>query len=204
MAPRPGMALRRAVRAFTLIEVLVVVVIVGIISAIALLSVGLLGDDRAVRQEARRMATLIELAADEAVLQGRDLGLEVMQTGYRFVEFDPFLNQWQEIAGDEFLRPRQLPEGVEFTLFIEDRRVLLNPEPARTGSDEPGDERGQQRYARRGNTEGNYAPHALIMSSGQLTPFELALRRTRDRTEIFLRVEPTGEIEVGSAAADDA
>jgi len=47
--------------AFTLIELLVVIVIVGIVSAVALLSFGILGDDRNLQREARRMGSLIEL-----------------------------------------------------------------------------------------------------------------------------------------------
>ena len=97
-------------RGFTLIEVLVVVVIVGIISAVVLLSTSLVRDDRDLQQEAKRLASLIELSSDEALFQGRDLGIEFMTGGYRFVEFDPYLSQWNEIAGDDFLRSRTLPE----------------------------------------------------------------------------------------------
>ncbi|NNE59478.1 MAG: type II secretion system minor pseudopilin GspH, partial [Woeseia sp.] len=96
--------LSRTQRGFTLIEVMVVVVIVGVISAVVLLSTGLLEDDREMQEESRRMTTLLELAADEALLQGRDFGLEITQSGYRFVEYDPYLEQWFEITDDAILR----------------------------------------------------------------------------------------------------
>ena len=38
---------------FSLIEILVVIVIIGIVSSVALLSLGLLGDDRELQTEAR-------------------------------------------------------------------------------------------------------------------------------------------------------
>lgn len=183
----------RAQRAFTLIEVMVVVVIVGIISAVVLLSTGLLENDRDMQEEARRIGTLLDLAADEALLQSRDFGVEFTQQGYRFVEFDPFQEQWYELAGDDLLRPRTLTEDLRFELFIEDRRVLLGAEPATLGNDD--EELDDRRKA-------NYAPHTLILSSGQLSPFKLALIRDRDRLERMIEVTPQGTIEIGSGADD--
>jgi type II secretion system protein H len=60
---------------FTLIEILVVVTVIGIIVSIGLLSLSVLGDDRQLRIEARRIATLLASAQDEAVMQGREFGL---------------------------------------------------------------------------------------------------------------------------------
>ena len=119
-------------RGFTLIEIMVVVVIAGIISSIVIMSMGVLGDDRNLQREVYRMGSVVELAADEATLQGRDFGLEFLRTGYRFVEHDPFTNRWAEIIGDEILRPRQLPEDFEIEIIIEDRRVQLAEQAANT------------------------------------------------------------------------
>lgn len=176
---------------FTLIELLVVIVIVGIVSAVVLLSFGILGDDRALQQQARRIASLIELAEDEAVMQGREFGLEFMQSGYRFVEYDPLLDQWNEVAGDELMRRRQLDEGMEFDLFLEDRRVLLQEQAATTDEDKDSDER---------DMTDDYLPHVLILSSGDVTPFNLAIVRESDRAEVLLGMSVTGEIEI---KADD-
>lgn len=172
---------------------MVVVVIVGIISAVVLLSAGLLEDDRGMQEETRRLVTLLELATDEALLQSRDFGVEFTQQGYRFVEFDPFQEQWYEVAGDDVLRPRALAEELRFELFIEDRRILLNEQPATLGGEES-DSDDRQRA--------NYAPHTLILSSGQLTPFKLALIRDRDRLEQLIDVTPQGTIEIDDGTDD--
>jgi len=183
--PYPNRCTLSRSRAFTLIELLVVVIIITVISAVALLSLGILGDDRNLQREARRLSSLIELANDEATIQGRDYGLEIMASGYRFVEFDPLLNQWYEMIGDDFLRPRQIEDGMEFELFIEDHRVLLDAQAAETDRDE--DE---------SNLTDNYIPHILILSSGDVSPFELRLSRSSDRASLTLTMSLAGELEI--------
>lgn len=178
---------------FTLIELLVVIVIVGIVSAVALLSFGLLSDDSELQREARRLSSLIELANDEAMLQGRDYGLEFIQSGYRFVEHDPFTEQWIEVVGDEFLRPRVVSEDTEFDLYLEDRRVLLKTDAQDIAiDDEDEDERSRQVRAQ----ADEYVPHVLIMSSGDVSPFELMLVRRMDRASITITMTLEGKLEV--------
>jgi general secretion pathway protein H len=179
---------------FTLIEVLVVVVIIGIVSAMLLISFNLLGTDRNLKDQATRFASLLELALDEATLQGREFGLELMRGGYRFVEFDPILEQWNEVIGDDLLRPRELEEDLEFELVIEDRRITLDDEAADTTVDKENDKRDM--------TE-DYAPHVLIMSSGDTSPFELTLIRLVDRATISINMLASGELEIKSDDDDD-
>jgi general secretion pathway protein H len=170
---------------FTLIELLVVVVIIGIVSAVVMLSLGLLSDDRALADQARRLSSLVELAEDEALMQGRDFGLEFMQGGYRFVEYDPLRDQWIELVADDLLRPRQLDEGMRFELVLEDRRVELESEAAEIDDDEePSSDRD------------DYSPHVLILSSGDVTPFDLTILRQSDHAEILLAMTASGEFEI--------
>jgi general secretion pathway protein H len=180
-----GLVPAKRASGFTLIELLVVVVIMGIVSGMILLSIGILGDDRALQQQARRISSLLELATDEAVMQGRDFGLEFMQAGYRFVELDPIFNQWHEVTDDDLLRPRQLEEGMEFELRLEDRPVSLATEARDTEADEESEDR-----------DDGYLPHVLILSSGDVTPFNLRLVRWADRSEVLLEMTLTGEIEI--------
>jgi general secretion pathway protein H len=191
---------------FTLIEILVVVVIVGIISAMLLISFNLLGNDRNLQKQATRLASLIELTLDEATLQGRDFGLEVMRTGYRFVEFDPYLERWNEVIGDDLLRPRDLDEDQEFELFIEDRRVTLEYDAADIEvdpDDEPDDSRSNARNYDRRDPLDVYAPHILILSSGDTSPFELKVVRQIDQASITVTMQPNGVLEIGANDDDE-
>jgi len=168
----------------------VVISIVGIVISIALLSMGVLGDDRELRKEGRRMIALVQLAQDEATMQGREFGIEFMTGGYRFVEYDPFLDVWGEILGDDTLRLRQLPEGTEMDLYIEGQRVLLEEEPARF---EPPEE------SSLASTAEKYAPHILVFSSGDMTPFEVHILEMELDQAVVLESNLLGEIKFTEA-----
>jgi general secretion pathway protein H len=177
----------RRQRGFTLIEILVVVVIVATISGIALMSIGLIGDDRELDTERKRLATLIEVVQDEALMQGREFGLELMTSTYRFVEFDPFSSRWSEVVGDDLFRSRRLPEGMEFELYVEDKRVILENDPKEfKDPDEPG----------MSLTTETYAPHIFVFSSGESTAYEIRLRRAANDQQLVMRGNVLGEIEL--------
>ncbi len=190
-------------RGFTLIELLVVIVIVGIVTGVVMLSTGLLGTERVLDEEARRLEALIELAEDEALLQGRDFGLEFLQGGYRFVEHYPLGNEWFEVTGDDLLRPRRIDEGLVFELFLEDRRIELSSQAADIGDglpdDDDRDDTASDGGARKDRKDkSNYTPHVLILSSGDVTPFSLAIVRESDRAEVVLATNEAGELEIQS------
>ena len=173
---------------FTLIEILVVVVIVATIVGTVVLSMGLVGDDRELETERNRIASLIEVAQDEAMMQGREFGIEFMQTSYRFVEFDPFTFQWSEVPGDEMFRMRQLPEEMEFDLYLEGQRISLEFDPQEFSDPEEDDTDAQF---------GEYEPHLFVFSSGEATPFELRIRRDLNDQELVMRGDIFGDIEFG-------
>ncbi|MDH3908939.1 MAG: prepilin-type N-terminal cleavage/methylation domain-containing protein, partial [Gammaproteobacteria bacterium] len=73
------MHLRGRSGGFTLVEILVVIVIISIVMSIAMLSITLAGGDNQLRDEAQRVISLVDVAQDESLLQGREFGLEFMQ-----------------------------------------------------------------------------------------------------------------------------
>jgi len=175
-------------RGFTLIEVLVVLVIVATIVSMALLSIGLVSDDRELQTERTRLASLIDTVRDEAVLQGREFGVEFMRSGYRFVEFDALTGQWGEIPGDDLFRQRDLPDGMEIELYVDDKRVALPETPRDFGKP---DERGMNLSVNR------YTPHVYVFASGEATAYELRLRRRAADQELVMRGDVFGDIEFG-------
>ena len=79
-------------------------------------------------------------------------------------------------------------------MFLEERRVLLHSEAQETEREDDEEER---QTPQRDLTD-DYLPHVLIMSSGDVTPFELRFLRNVDRSEITLEMTLVGEMEIRS------
>ena len=172
---------------FTLVEILVVLVIIGTILSIGLMSFNLADNDRNLKTESRRFMALSEVALDEATMQGREFGIELMSKGYRFVEFDAFAGRWAELPGDDTLRLRGLPEELAFDLYLEDKRIPLDDDPA--PFEDPDENSGV-------SANNSYAPHLLIFSSGDTTPFELHIYRDFDDIRVVMRGDALGTMEI--------
>ena len=183
------MRLRHRQPGFTLIELLVVIVIIGTIVSIALLSIGVGSDDEDADRERRRFASLMEIVRDEAMLQGREFGIEVMQSSYRFVEYDPLARQWVEPPFDELYELRELPEGIEVELFIDDKRIDLQRDPKRLDDpDKP-----------MSSTVQTFEPHLFVFASGEGTVFEIHFWRRQTDYRAILRGDVLGNMELGAA-----
>ena len=101
-------------RGFTLIEVLVVLLIMGVFVGLA--SAIVRPDDRGLlRVEAERLAQLLGLAVAESRLTGKSIAWTTDGPGYRFWRTTGDAEgsaQWSEIRDSDLLRARTLPQGV--------------------------------------------------------------------------------------------
>jgi len=89
---------------FTLLELLVVLVIAGITLGIVSFN-AMPSPQQALQNEAQRIALLLQLARDEAIVRDRAIAFEVDAEGYRFLQRDE--KSWQPLPADDLLRPRQ-------------------------------------------------------------------------------------------------
>jgi general secretion pathway protein H len=100
-------SLPRAICGFTLLELLVVLVILGVAAGVVSLSVAP-GEERLVEREAQRLAMLFRLAQDEARVGGRPVSWEADVRGYRFL-----IAGREPQASNDPLRPRAWPFPVQ-------------------------------------------------------------------------------------------
>jgi general secretion pathway protein H len=94
---------RRSPRGFTLIELMVVIVVIGV--ALSMVSFdGFSGGRRGLGFEAERLAQLLQLARDEAQVRGRPIRLRADAEGYDFLILVD--RRWRPVVDDPDLRGR--------------------------------------------------------------------------------------------------
>ncbi len=137
---------------FTLIEIMVVMAIMGIMLAV---TASIMGENREaylLRQETMRLKDMLGMAADDAVLRGREWGVVLTPQDYRFVYFDSAAQQWAN-ADIAALERYTLPDALSLTLEATNNLTL------------PGDAA---------------SPDILLLSSGQTSAFTLQLQAKSD------------------------
>ena len=157
---------------FTLIELLVVIVILGSLVGLAVLSMGSSSSSREVRDEAQRLAALIGLMVDEAVLDSREYGLLISKDGYRVMHYDEADARWRD-AGDG--KAHQAPEWMQLKLELDGSPLKLVA-PVKREDDPIGLSDDEDRERRRAP---RVQPQLLILSSGELSPFTLTFSDNR-------------------------
>jgi general secretion pathway protein H len=192
---------RRKMSGFTLLELLVVVFIIGILSTLFTLSVGLTGSDRELETETDRLIAVVQLASDEAVMQGRELGMRFYPDGYEFATFqEDFVeyydidesdeteeqdrSEWNVLSNEDLLGQRSLPEGSLLDLEIDGRSIVLDRHDADDRDDE------------NENSERDYQPQIRLFSSGDVSPFLVHLRRTLENKGVQIEFDAQGMVEV--------
>ena len=161
---------------FTLIEMLVVLVIIGIIVTSVTLSIPT--DDRAqlMETEMQRIQALLKLAREEAVMQDEDLALKVSENSYSFEILGE--KGWQPISDDRIFRERKVVDGTELALKVDDLEIKFGQQQEAAGEDKIP------------------PPRIFILSSGEIMPFELILRTQDQSLQYSLKAEQDGKVKL--------
>lgn len=110
---------------FTLIEILVVIVVLGIAAGLALALVA--PDERDVSaREARRFAGALEYAAQRAQWRNELLGVSAARRTVRYWRRDAVNDRWLALDDDDILRPHALPEPLDAMALAFAGRVIAS------------------------------------------------------------------------------
>ena len=118
-------------------------------------------------KEAQRLAALMSLANQQAVLETTQLGLRVERQGYYFVTL--IKGKWQP-SDDDILRRRHLPAGIQTQLNVEGQTADTAPK--------------------------HDAPQVLVLPDGEMTPFELELNDGRGTAFATVKGSAMGQVTV--------
>ncbi len=157
-------------KGFTLIEVLLVIVVVGIMVAAIQVNFSSNKPEALLEQESTRFASVFNLASEYGLLNNIELGLYIQHNSYQFVGFDGV--RWSPLPDNELLAVYQLPEAVAMTLVFDD---LPLEEPSLISAQlfTPDDELLEQMSQDLSEDKKPIVPHVFLLSGGDITPFRV-------------------------------
>lgn len=160
---------------FTLVELMAVLVIIGILLTLATVNLAFDPASGQLRREAGRLAALLAVARDEAVIRAAALGLRLEPGAYGFLVHDE--GRWRMLERDDVLKTRRLPEGLSLSLASGGTGVRAGLEAAATGGREMGP-----------------APQVVFTPAGEASPFTLRLTDPAGAQAIAVSCDVLGRI----------
>ncbi len=167
---RPVPLHRRAAQGFTLIEVLLVVVLIGVLMGVAVVSLNPEDPARRLLRERERLQAQIQYARLMAESDQIELGIRLHAEGYEFMRFRQSDRVWLPMSQDAVLKPHKAP-GIDLVW----RDSLAAGKPVATA----------------GAVGGVRQPDLLLLSSGEATPGVISLSSLDDRRAVVLELSVT-------------
>ncbi len=173
--------LRQQRAGFTLLELLIVIFIISLVSAgFVRLMVGFGGASLSLEDETRRLHRLLTLTAQQAILQGSEIGLLVEADAYHFVL--PVKDHSVAFEGDDLLQYHRLPQG--WRLELQQDGQIIPPVVVATKED------GTEKEVKQP------PPSIIFYDSGEVTPFQLRIYAADNPEPTMIEAKENGEIEV--------
>lgn len=160
----PSSGVRRLSSGFTLIELLVVIVIIATLAGMAVLSLGSAGN-RNWTGEVQRLASLLQLVADRALIDKAHYGVMLESDGYSVARFDAAAMKWQSLDTEDASRSaarfasHQLPENIRLEVL--------------EAAELPGAE--SKEFASERKDQEEQLPQFVALSSGEILPAEMVM-----------------------------
>lgn len=166
---------RRSSFGFTLIELLIVLFIMGLVTGVALLRLGR-NENRPYLLLANDLIQMVALAEEQAMLQGRPLGLHVGKDAFYIVHWDALgdgqKGRWSPLPphAAHGLGRRIVPNYIEIRLEAASRHDKSN----------------------KGPDEDKGRPQVVLFANGDLVPFRLYVGHKGEKPRYVVRGEVDG------------
>jgi len=168
-------------KGFTLLEVLVVIALIGLIVSVVQFNFSAKKPEDTLKKVSYQFAELFESAANYGLLNNIELGLYLDKTSYRFLGYDGV--KWSDIPAQDWLAAQELPEGITFTLALEDLPIeepLLFDSSVFKAQGEEYLSFDAIEEAKKAEKEKSLLPQVYILSGGDITPFSLTFHFTEE------------------------
>lgn len=158
-------------KGFTLLELLVVIVLLGIVSSFAMLSLNITGLESELDEEARRIHALIKLAKEEAIIQAQEIALRINDNSYAFEALDINTLKWVP-KSEKIFRERKIHDAFKIRLETEAKNIFFKK-----------DEKSE-------NKEDTEDGAIFFLSSGESEPPEFIIKITiKDKPQVYYQLE---------------
>ncbi|ARD24260.1 MULTISPECIES: type II secretion system minor pseudopilin GspH [Shewanella] len=182
---------------FTLLEVLLVALLMGLTAAAVTMTTSTAGPEQALTKTARQFIATTELVIEETILSGQFLGIVVEEDEYQFVYYKD--GKWEPLTGDRQLAPQQMEEGVMMSLLLDGLPLVQDDEEDESWFDEPLIDESKE------DKKKNPEPQILLFPSGEMSTFELSFL-TDDangkEVEVLVVGDAMGRLALGSFDED--
>ncbi|MCT7944663.1 type II secretion system minor pseudopilin GspH [Shewanella baltica] len=177
---------------FTLMEVMLVILLMGLTAAAVTMSIGNSGPQQALDRTARQFIAATEMVLDETVLSGQFIGIVIEKTSYQFVFYKD--GKWEPLDKDRLLSEKQMEPGVVMNLVLDGLPLVQDDEEDDSWFEEPLIEPSAD------DKKKHPEPQVMLFPSGEMSAFELTFITKTDKgqqVEALVVGDALGRLTIG-------
>ncbi|MBU0912983.1 MAG: type II secretion system minor pseudopilin GspH [Gammaproteobacteria bacterium] len=180
-------------RGFTLLEIMLVMLLLGLMASYVVVNFVSESRTSRIQKETDRLQQLVQVVSETAILKQQDFGLMLNAKGYQFLVHNG--QQWLEVSEPKSLQFHPWPEAVQAELELEGlswaedsilgqeefrklQEEVLEQQAEAAEDDEDKDDKTKAPAKTRDTP---LLPNIYILSSGDISPFQLVLADETER-----------------------